>query len=552
MTTPDIASYSCASAVSPPGDRDTEYARIQKEIYALEAAIRALKRRHNSLSSISRLPVELLSRTFEFLACGEDNTAKSNPYCVGVSHVCSQWRQIALENPRLWRRIQCSFQPRWAIEMLKRSKMAPITVEGRTSWGASTVDEAIIAALEQLPRIEHLTLTFRLGWPRLEEISSILSGAAPLLHTFQMASEDGTEAMLRETVFSGPGGAPQLRRLSLDRCSVPWESEFLRFLTHLTVVQLPIECQLSVDDLVTNLGHMPQLESIHFSSVMIPPGDSGLNASPSPSTHLPFIARIHLEENLMSCLAFFTTFTYPNNAIVSIKCFPSDYHPANITPVRDLITVITAKNIVPITSLYLENLYFGTFRAQDSQGTRRVFIEFQGVAFQPSSISWDSLTLHHLKFLQVAGFEILRSVWLSVFGRLKELKTIHITDYAGEFLNVLFRGISRDLAVSHAAVISSPGKLKFSALTSLSLNSTVGEYYGDRPWAEMLVLCFIERRRRGLTLRRLSIEGHGDGADVVPRLCSFIKHVKWTKVYEEETSDGRDYEDYHDEYSYYQ
>ena len=126
--------------------------------------------------------------------------------------------------------------------------------------------------------------------------------------------------MLPENIFSGPGVAPQLRRLPLDRCSVSWESEFLRSLTHPTVsLKVLTEYTLSVDELVTNLGHILQLESIHLSLAIALLGRSELNASPSLSTLLPGIARIHLEEYSAGCLAFLTKFTYPIVAIVGVK-----------------------------------------------------------------------------------------------------------------------------------------------------------------------------------------------------------------------------------------
>ena len=315
MSTPGIANYARVSAFSPLEDRNTAYAHIQKEIQALEAAIRALKGHHNSLSSISRLPAELLSRIFELLARGEDYISTA----------------------------AAKRKPHWI-------------------------------------------------------------GAAPLLHTFQIHSSG---SILPENLFSGPGGAPQLRCLSLNGCNVHWTSKFLRFLTHLTVARLSAEYRLSVNELITNLGNMPQLESIHLSSAMASPGPSEPNSSSSPYTHLPAIARIHLTENLMNCLAFFTKFTYPNTTIVSINCLPSAYQPGNVTLVRDLITTINAKNVVPITSLYVDPL---AFRGQDSQGIRRVFVDFYGVSFPPSSISWDSLALHHLKSLRVIKINILRSV----------------------------------------------------------------------------------------------------------------------------------------------
>ena len=105
LTTPDIGNYAQVSAFSPLKDRNT-YMRVQGEIQALEAAIRALKGRHNSLSSISRLPAELLSRIFELLARSKDTASvKRTPHWVEVSYVYSQWRHIALECQRLWTHI---------------------------------------------------------------------------------------------------------------------------------------------------------------------------------------------------------------------------------------------------------------------------------------------------------------------------------------------------------------------------------------------------------------------------------------------------------------
>ena len=109
----------------------------------------------------------------------------------------------------------------------------------------------------------------------------------------------------------------------------------------------------------------------------------------------------------MNCLAFFTKFTYPNTAIVSVKCSRPAYHPGNITLAPDLITIINTKNVVPITSLHIENVCgHWTFRGHDSHGIRRVFFDFQDISFQPSSIGWDSLPLHHLKYLQVTAIYI--------------------------------------------------------------------------------------------------------------------------------------------------
>lgn len=98
-------------------------------------------------------------------------------------------------------------------------------------------------------------------------------------------------------MISEPGRAPQLRCLCLDGCAANWTFKFLRSLTHLTIARVSTGCRLSVEGLITNLDNTPQLESIHLSSVMAPAGNSEPNVSSSPSTLLPFIARIHPEDN---------------------------------------------------------------------------------------------------------------------------------------------------------------------------------------------------------------------------------------------------------------
>ena len=148
----------------------------------------------------------------------------------------------------------------------------------------------------------------------------------------------------------------------------------------------------------------------------------------------------------MSCLAFFTKFTHPTTAIVSVKCSCLTYDTYNMTLlVRDSINI---KNVVPIPSLCVENLDRTMFRGRDSQGIRQVFVEFQNIQFQPSS--WDSL-------------DILRPVWLGVFGKLKKLKTIRIINHANEFLDALSNEISRDPAVAHTTVTSTSRKPNVSA-----------------------------------------------------------------------------------------
>ncbi|KII94151.1 hypothetical protein PLICRDRAFT_417465 [Plicaturopsis crispa FD-325 SS-3] len=73
--------------------------------------------------AISTLPPEILGHIFLYTIADERDSLA----CVPVSHVCTLWRAIALDLPRLWARIPTD-KPLWASEMLLRSKSAPLSI----------------------------------------------------------------------------------------------------------------------------------------------------------------------------------------------------------------------------------------------------------------------------------------------------------------------------------------------------------------------------------------------------------------------------------------
>jgi hypothetical protein len=94
------------SPFSSTADIGAAYIRIQEEIGWLEAAIRAWKDRRNSLSIIARLPPEILSTVFKYVAAAF--SCHMDFRWVKVMHMCSHWRRVALECPSLWTTIHLS------------------------------------------------------------------------------------------------------------------------------------------------------------------------------------------------------------------------------------------------------------------------------------------------------------------------------------------------------------------------------------------------------------------------------------------------------------
>ena len=157
---------------------------IDRDIAHLEENIRALKSRRNELSPISRLPVEVLCNVFSLIENdGIFHLNRSPESWTNFSHVSQHWRSSALSAPELWTKIPLSW-PRWAQEMLIRSKKAKLTIRSDPYLDISNPEtiETVRSCLYEMDRVEEISLTLI---PRLimEEIFRDLPKSAPQLHT---------------------------------------------------------------------------------------------------------------------------------------------------------------------------------------------------------------------------------------------------------------------------------------------------------------------------------------------------------------------------------
>lgn len=118
---------------------------IVNEIDQLFSQIYTLKRHLNARRSltISRLPPEILLGIFSLIVEDWGSRlswnirwfdrmenyiyAPSYTWLPRITHVCSQWRDIALQSPMLWRHVIVSRRNSLRI-MLKRSQGVPISV----------------------------------------------------------------------------------------------------------------------------------------------------------------------------------------------------------------------------------------------------------------------------------------------------------------------------------------------------------------------------------------------------------------------------------------
>ncbi|KAF8259748.1 hypothetical protein EI94DRAFT_1614380, partial [Lactarius quietus] len=100
---------------------------IDAEIKSLEESIHALKHRRNALAPISSLPTEIMASIFFLLRLPARYEEPDIRDALCVTHVCHRWREISLDSPLFWSRVDfATVSPAGAMEILARAKMAPL------------------------------------------------------------------------------------------------------------------------------------------------------------------------------------------------------------------------------------------------------------------------------------------------------------------------------------------------------------------------------------------------------------------------------------------
>ena len=237
---------------------------IDAEIKSLQESIRACKSRRNALSPISSLPPEVFAAIFSFVC---SPLGFPNPPELGnqirVSHVCRQWREVALGQPLLWRNVDLTaLSVAGATEALSRAKSVPLYLKANVS-GSFWDDIRFSAFKKQLqarmPNVSHLS--FKAQLDRLHETLGGLVSPAPTLEYLSLCSRErslNTEkgGFVPYTLFNG--SIPRLSYLRLFECKISWKSPLLKGLRHLEIrspiARPKLETWLDALDAMTQLN----------------------------------------------------------------------------------------------------------------------------------------------------------------------------------------------------------------------------------------------------------------------------------------------------------
>lgn len=225
---------------------------VFQEIQRYEQQILGLRNQLNTLIPIARASPEILLQIFVVMI--EDDVWGSMK-CIPLTHVCRQWRSVALNAPGLWTKLSCK-NLQWTVNMLDRSKTAPLTVfmDGTTS------SEIAVPVLKHLSRIKSLTID---NWSatRLQEMHERLkdnSSSAPQLEVLSLSCSSDLAWALPSSTFQQ---TDRLHDLVIENIRVDWShSPFFCKLEKLRIQAILPVSQPTLTELIAALNQMPALK----------------------------------------------------------------------------------------------------------------------------------------------------------------------------------------------------------------------------------------------------------------------------------------------------
>ena len=273
---------------SQADSREHQRQAIDAKIKSFEESIQELKYRRNALAPISFLPIEVIESIFSYLRVptstlstflpGEKSEKRDPLAWLRVTHVCHQWREIALNQALFWSHVDFT-NITWAgaAEILSRAKNVPLYLEARVFEGRwnniqfATFPEEL---QRRMSRIHHLEISAI--QPHLYNILQALVSPAPILERLSLASVQywPRPFSLPDTLFNGI--TPRLSRLELRNCDISWRLPVLRSLTHLEIRSPSRSARPELAIWLDSLEEMSQLKTliVHSSSPIAPLGSS--------------------------------------------------------------------------------------------------------------------------------------------------------------------------------------------------------------------------------------------------------------------------------------
>ncbi|KIM35829.1 hypothetical protein M413DRAFT_32185 [Hebeloma cylindrosporum] len=307
-----------------------------------------MNRRTNDLAPISQLPVEIFNEIF-FLH--QQNTMMSDYYrresevvtvnWIGITHVCQQWREIALNLPRLWIHLPLMY-PDWTKEMIERSKSAGLIVRVSDSYPRK-VDALKELLLPNFSRFEVLDVQRYVNAHVVEELfEDIKPTSVPHLSTLILSTEERVCLFYPLHEWLQIMDSQLLNTHSLKRVEAPftlrWDLGLFTGLTHLKLGHKDSSRRYPTSQLkfLDALRRMPTLECLDLKDHVLP---NVVYLDALEPVDLPNLQDLRLCDWVDIIEFFLVHVSFPATARISIGCKSRRYVllPEKISPVVDLL-----------------------------------------------------------------------------------------------------------------------------------------------------------------------------------------------------------------------
>ena len=537
-------SHTLCSAGDP---LDEKRNTIDRSIARLEESIRALKSRRNELSPISRLPVEILCNIFKF----SEGRARRPDSWTNYSQVSQHWRTSALNAPELWTNIPLDY-PRWAQEMLIRSKMANLTIRSKPSLKESAI-ETVKSCLYEMKRVEKIDFT-AIPVFMLEEIFRDFPKSAPQLHTLCIRPHaTGPAFSIDDDLLYD---TENLRRVELINCVINWDSRLLTGLTRLNL-QVSLKANSSIIQVLQALQRMPALTNLDLED-SIPNDLAGLLTY--PVVDLPCLRALNVSSGVHALTTFLRHITFPNSALLNLTCegkrstqidFPSFF---SVLVTKFLSTLVIRS--LSLRDLNYEQTHGFKFYLWTTASIQECFpfsqilpTQLQLVMTWPSShfpshdkaltCAFDAMGLPFLTQLQIFGLDYIDSqTWVKTFGKLPLLERVCLQSSAqSSFLEAL-------VYKSNAAEKSKTAYLNVSFPKLRHLHLGEANFFNSS--IDMLLDCLMERCERNAEIHTLRLDECSYlSADDVALLEEIVVDVDWDEIEQGFSGSDEDSEEHH-------
>ncbi|TFY70627.1 hypothetical protein EVG20_g2369 [Dentipellis fragilis] len=308
-------------------------------------------------SPIFRLPPELLGIIFMHVL--DDDEAFVIPKRKSLNHrektrapawtdlllVCRYWRDVALNFPVLWSRIE-PITAEWMEQCLQRSHNVPLRLKmaaGDAITSTGRLSKIFHLADINMSRMQELTITSTPGTVGTftVPVSLLIRRVAPELEVLTIDQGSivatGPRTMDSYYYFSKEifqGNAPKLRRLCVRSNVVQFRMQvaFFRSLTHLEIANHRLWQSEAMEVLIECMGTWTQLRVLVLKGSL--PTDT--NATNSPSTDLssprrrirpPHLQRLEIADSASSADHFLDHIILPPRVALSLICALGDDTP---------------------------------------------------------------------------------------------------------------------------------------------------------------------------------------------------------------------------------